>query len=85
MSNTLPVRVSVRKNDTTEWYEGTISIEGARPTKLVRPTDGSVKFPTKSAVSCQAKKFAKSLGFNDIDIQDTTKKATKKKDVSKVC
>lgn len=78
MSNTLSVRVSSKKNDNNEWYEGTISIEGVKPTKLVRPTDGTVKFPTKSAVSCQAKKFAKSLGFNDVDIQDTTKKVVKK-------
>lgn len=84
MSNTLPVRVSIKKSDSVEWYEGTISIEGVKPTKLVRPTDGSVKFPTKSAVSCQAKKFAKSLGFNDVDIQDTTKKTNKKKDVSSI-
>jgi len=85
MSNTLPVTLSIKKNDTTEWYEGTISIEGVKPTKLIRPTDGSVKFPTKSAVSCQAKKFAKSLGFNDVDIQDATKKCAKKKEISKSC
>lgn len=82
MSNTLTVKVASRKNTTGEWYEGTVNIAGLKPTKLARRSDGSVQFPTKSAISGAARNLAKSLGFADVDVSDgsTTpmKKAAKK-------
>lgn len=80
-NNTLSVRVSSRKNDQgSSFFEGTVSIQGLKPTKLVKKSDGSSQFPTKSAVSGAARNLAKSLGFNDVDITDTTapKQAAKK-------
>ena len=90
MSNTLSVRVASRKSETGEWYEGTVSIAGLKPTKLARRSDGSTQFPTKSAVSGAARNLAKSLGFTDVDVEDSSKtastplkKAAKKSSVKK--
>jgi len=94
MSNTLSVRVASRKSDAGDYYEGTVSIAGLKPTKLARRSDGSTQFPTKSAVSGAARNLAKSLGFTDVDVSDTAsktatpatatlKKAAKKSSVSK--
>lgn len=78
MSNTLSVSVVNRKSDNGDYYEGTVSIAGLKPTKLARKSDGSTQFPTKSAVSGAARNLAKSLGFADVDVSDNTKTATKK-------
>lgn len=78
MSNTLSVRVSNRKSETGDYYEGTVSIVGLKPTKLARRSDGSTQFPTKSSVNGAARNLAKSLGFTDIDVSDATKVAPKK-------
>jgi hypothetical protein len=73
MSNTLSVRVASRKSDSGDYYEGTVSIVGLKPTKLARRSDGSTQFPSKSAVNGAARNLAKSLGFTDIDVSDVTK------------
>jgi len=83
MSNTLSVRVASRKSETGEWYEGTVSIAGLKPTKLARRSDGSTQFPTKSAVSGAARNLAKSLGFTDVDVSDSSKTAAVKKAAKK--
>jgi hypothetical protein len=83
MSNTLSVRVASRKSETGEWYEGTVSIAGLKPTKLARRSDGSTQFPTKSAVSGAARNLAKSLGFTDVDVNDSSKTATTLKKAAK--
>lgn len=75
MSNTLSVRVTSRKNDTGEFYEGTVNIAGLKPTKLARRSDGSTQFPTKSAVSGAARNLAKALGFADVEVVDASKTA----------
>jgi hypothetical protein len=76
MSNTLSVRVASRKSDAGDYYEGTVSITGLKPTKLARRSDGSTQFPTKSAVSGAARNLAKSLGFTDVDVTDANKTVT---------
>jgi len=90
MSNTLSVRLSSRKTAEGDVYEGTVSIAGLKPTKLVRRADGSTQFPTRSAVAGSARNLAKSLGFSDVGIVDAsapaqktaTKKAAKKSSVT---
>ena len=77
MSNTLSVKVSSRKTATSSWYEGTVSINGLRPTKLARRADGSTQFPTKSALSGAARNLAKSLGYSDVEVNDGSKPAQK--------
>jgi hypothetical protein len=73
MSNTLSVRLTGRKTETSEYYEGTVSIVGLKPTKLARRSDGGTQFPNKSAVGGAARALAKSLGFADVAVEDTTK------------
>lgn len=82
MSNTLSVKVTSRKNGEDSTYEGTVSIVGLKPTKLVRKADGSTQYPTKSAVSGAARNLAKALGYADIDVVDTTVVATTTKKVA---
>ena len=82
MSNTLSVRVTNRKNESGDFFEGTVSIAGLKPTKLSRKSDGSTQFPTKSALSGAARNLAKSLGFADVSIEDTTGKVAAKKSAS---
>lgn len=77
MSNTLTVQLSSRKNEAGEYFEGTVSIVGLKPTKLARRSDGSTQFPNKSAVSSAARNLAKALGFTDVDVNDTTKVVAK--------
>ena len=72
MDNTLSVKITQAKNGT---YEGTVSISGLRPTKLIRKSDGKTNFPNKSSIGGAARNLAKSLGFTDIEISDGTKKA----------
>lgn len=77
LTNTLSVRVASRKTEQGEWYEGTVSIQGLKPTKLARKSDGSTQFPTRSAVSGAARNLAKSLGFTDVDVTDATAASNK--------
>ena len=83
MSNTLSVRVTNRKTETGAFYEGTVSIAGLKPTKLSRKSDGSTQFPTKSALSGAARNLAKSLGFANVDITDTSANIAAKKSAAK--
>jgi hypothetical protein len=81
MNNTLSVKVTNRKTDQGEFFEGIVSISGLKPTKLARKSDGNTQFPTKSALSSAAKNLAKSLGFSGVEVADPKqelKKASKK-------
>lgn len=83
MSNTLSVKVATRKDESGEWYEGTVSIVGLKPTKLARKSDGSTKFTSRSAVSGAARNLAKALGFAGVDVLDGSKAVAPKKAAAK--
>lgn len=74
MSNTLSVRITSRKTDAGEVFEGTVTLDDATPFKLVRKADRTTRFPTRSAVIASARNFAKSYGFVDVNFGDTTTK-----------
>ena len=78
MSNTLPVRITTRKITTGEIYEGTVSMCGGRPFKLVRKSDDSTHFPTRSAVVGAARNFAKTYGFADVNFGEEAEAAKPK-------
>jgi len=84
MSNTLTVRLTNRKTSEGEYYEATADICGLRPTKLVRRTDNTTRFPTKSSAQGAIRNFAKTYNFTSVNIIDPaaattqTKKAAKK-------
>lgn len=81
MSNALEVKVTSRKNTEGEWWEGTVSLEGTKPTKLARKSDGSTQFTSRSAVQGAARRFAERYGYSDVDFgaaASTTAPALKK-------
>jgi hypothetical protein len=79
----LTVKVSAKQKNGTESWEGTVSLPGARPTKLTRKSDNSTSFSTRSAVNSAAQRFAETYGFSGIEAPvakaTTVKKAAKKK------
>jgi hypothetical protein len=79
MSNELTVKVTEREKDGSQWFEATVSIEGLRPTKLARKSDGSTKFTTRSSVTSAAKRLATTLGFQGVETETPAKKAAKKR------
>ena len=78
----LEVKVSSRKTNGSEFWEGTVSIPGTKPTKLVRAASGTSMFSTRSAVISSANSLAKKLGYTGSTAsaqaaKKTAKKATK--------
>ena len=81
MTGKMQVRVSSKKMNGQDSFEGTVSIAGLKPTRLARKSDGETRFSSRSALTSTARSVAKSLGFSDIDFGATTtsvKKAAKK-------
>ena len=78
--STLSLKVTSRKSTSgQEQWEGTVSVPGLKPTKLVRKSDYSTSFGTRSAVVSSAKTLAKKLGFSGVAEQaPLAKKAAKK-------
>jgi hypothetical protein len=65
-------------------FEGTVSLQGLRNTKLARK-DGTTVFSTKSALSASVRSLAKRTGldFETIAPATATKKAAKKSSTPK--
>jgi hypothetical protein len=83
MSNTLKVKVKSRTAPTgQETWEGTVTVPGLRPSKLVRKADGKTEFSSRSAVNQAAKNLAKSLGY-EIEMNAPNAKKAAKKSVKK--
>lgn len=80
MSNALEVKVTSRKSEGQEWWEGTVALDGAKPTKLARKSDGSTRFTSRSAVQGAARRFAERYGYSDVDFgaKEEAKPAVKK-------
>ena len=86
--SSLQLKVREKKSkvegEKSQW-EGTVSVDGLKPTKLTRK-DGSTTFGTKASLMNAAKKVAASLGFSDGVSQEepaVAKKAAKTKTTSK--
>lgn len=80
MSNALEVKVTSRKSEGQEWWEGTVTLDGAKATKLSRKSDGSTRFTSRSAVQGAARRFAERYGYSDVDFgaSNEAKPAVKK-------
>lgn len=76
----LQVKVSQKTKDGQSFFEGTVTIPGAKPTKLVKKADQTTQFSNRSGVLTTARSLAKNLGFEGIDAADpsVTAKAAKK-------
>jgi hypothetical protein len=76
MSQVLRARLTNRIENSVEYYEVAVNIPGVRPTKLVRKSDDSSRFATRSAAVNAARSFSKTFGFSDINLVDGTKTLT---------
>lgn len=78
MSDTLNVTIKERTKGDETWFEGVVALPGAKPTKLVRKSDGNHKFGSLNGVRTSARNFAKQFGFT-AEVEPPAKKAAKKK------
>lgn len=74
----LQVRVTSRTKDGQETFQGTATIPGLKPTKIVKKKDGCSEFSTVSAVRTSARSIAKTLGFEGVELDVPVKKAAKR-------
>jgi hypothetical protein len=68
MSSVLDVSVNSTKFANCDYFEGTVRVDGLRPTKIEKRADGSTRFQTKSALITAAKCLANNLGYNNVKI-----------------
>ena len=81
---TIATKVTNRTTkDGTPYWESTVTVPGAKPTKLVRKSDGSTQYSTKSAATQACKKFATSVGMTTECASSCTKAAAKKSPTKK--
>lgn len=73
MSNVLQVKVTTNSQGN---FQGTVTLPGLKPTKLVRKSDKSTEYGTRSAVLASARNVAKKFGFDGIEIQENKTKTT---------
>ena len=74
----LEVSISSKNSQGSTYWEGIINIPGTRPTKLVRRTNNTTQFATRSAVLTSARVLARSLGYANVTEPSTVRKAAKK-------
>lgn len=72
MSNTLTVKVTKRKFNGSEVWEGTASVQGVRPTKLTKSKSQETAFSTAGAVKKAAEKFATTHGYAGVKFDEKT-------------
>ena len=82
---TIATKVTSRTaTDGSPYWESTVTVPGAKPTKLVKKSDGCTHFSTKSAATQASKKFAASVGMTvECASSCTTTKAAAKKSSTK--
>lgn len=73
----LNVKVSKVQRNGEERWTGTIGFPGIRSTKLVRQSDDSAEFSTRSAVISAAKNLAKKLNVSLVLDEPTVRTATR--------
>jgi hypothetical protein len=83
MSKNLEVRISSRSDNGTQIWEGTVTLPGTRPTKLVRRSTNTTQFASRSALLTSARSFAKNVGYSTVS-EPVAKKAAKKSNKTSV-
>lgn len=73
MSSSLQVKVTSRTREGSEEWQGTVTIPGLRPTKLVRKSDGSLVFASRSSVLTSARSLAKKFGFDGLEVVENAR------------
>jgi hypothetical protein len=84
MNKLLKCKISQRKVDGLQVYEGTVELPGARATKLAKSSSNETTYSSRSLLEKAARQFATRLGFNDVDFGGSaTTTANKKKTLPK--
>lgn len=94
--STLNVKVTRRKHNGEEVWEGTVNVQGVRPTKLTKSKSQETAFSTSGAVKKAAEKFAANHGYAGVKFDEptvapstkvskTSKTTTKKKNETSSC
>ena len=74
--STLQCKISKRKHDGEEVWEGTIALQGIRPTKLTKSRTQETAFSREADVRRAATSFAKRHQYDDV-VYDGTEKIAK--------
>jgi hypothetical protein len=77
MSNTLSVKLTKRKHNGDDIWEGTVAVQGVRPTKLTKSKSQETAFSTSSAVKKAAEKFATTHGYAGVKFDEPAATSTK--------
>ena len=72
MSKNLGLSIKQKKTATGVTWEGTVSIQGMKPTKLVRST-GQSEFSSRATLMTSARSLAKRLGFGLVETNSKVK------------
>lgn len=80
--STLNAKVTSKATDGEEFWEGTVSIPGLKPTKVTR-ADGTTKFNNRSTLLSALRNRAKSLGFESVDYGQNEEAAPARKAAKK--
>lgn len=75
------LKVNSRRLNGVQVWEGTVSIPGTRPTKLVQK-DNSPQFKTRSSVLSAARYLGKRIGATVVETVPTTTQRAAKKSVT---
>ncbi len=65
-------------NGSSIGFEGTMYIDGLRPTKIARKSDGSTMYAKRASVVAAAKSIAQQWSDSDLEFVDTAVSSSKK-------
>ena len=77
MLNALSVKISKRRHDGEEIWEGTLSLQGARPTKLTKSKSQETSFANASAVRKAAERFAAAHNYDGVKFEEPAQSSDK--------
>lgn len=79
----LQVKVKSRMVEGTEQFNGTVEIPGLKATKVARKSDGQTEFGSRSALVTTARSVARSLGYEGIETDISSKSPSRVKTAAK--
>lgn len=71
-SSLMQVKVASRNTDGEDYCEGTVTIPGLKPTKIIKKSDGSSRFPNRGVLMSAARSLATSLNFSGVGTDEDT-------------
>src|SRR3954470_22562515 len=71
MNTKLVCKITKKTVEGSDLWEGQVSLQGAKPTKLTKSKTGETTFGSKSSLSASARAFAERLGFDSVEFTDS--------------